>query len=105
MEKLYWVYILASQHDGTLYTGVTNDLARRVFEHRMGAIPGFTARHGVKRLVWYEAYSSIVEAIAQEKLPQSTDIFSVIPDGPKGRAETQRPALPGSRLLASLRPG
>ena len=67
MERLYWVYILASERNGTLYTGVTNDLARRIFEHRMGVIPGFTARYGIKTLVCYQAYSSIAEAIAEEK--------------------------------------
>jgi len=67
MERLFFVYILISQRNGTTYTGVTNDLARRVFEHRTGAIKGFTAEHEIKRLVWYEAHGSIVEAIAQEK--------------------------------------
>ncbi len=67
MERLFYVYILVSQRNGTTYTGVTNDLARRTFEHRAGAIKGFIAEHDIKRLVWYEAYQSITEAIAQEK--------------------------------------
>ena len=50
----YFVYILASTQNGTLYVGVTSDLIRRVAEHREGAIPGFTERYGVKRLVWFE---------------------------------------------------
>jgi putative endonuclease len=61
------VYILASRRNGTLYLGVTNDLSRRVHEHRCGDVPGFTAKYGVKLLVWYEAYTSIDHAIAQEK--------------------------------------
>jgi predicted GIY-YIG superfamily endonuclease len=53
----YFVYILASRRNGTLYVGVTNDLARRVHEHRTGAADGFTRKHNVKRLVWYETHS------------------------------------------------
>ena len=67
MERIYYVYMLASQRNGTLYIGVTNDLARRVYEHRTGAVPGFTAKYGVKLLVWYELHGMIDEAIAQEK--------------------------------------
>lgn len=66
MERTYYVYILASKRNGTLYVGVTNDLARRVHEHRTGAIPGFTAKYGVKMLVWYETYGWIDEAITRE---------------------------------------
>ena len=54
-----YVYILASKKIGTLYTGVTNDLARRVWEHKEGIIKGFTSRYIVKRLVWYEVYERI----------------------------------------------
>jgi putative endonuclease len=61
------VYILASCRNGTLYTGVTTNLLRRVWEHREGMIPGFTSRYGVKRLVWYEEQGDIVSAIAREK--------------------------------------
>jgi putative endonuclease len=63
----YHVYILASRRHGTLYLGVTNNLARRVWEHKSKAIPGFSAKYGVDRLVWYEAYARIDEAIAREK--------------------------------------
>ena len=65
--KQYYVYLLASGKRGTLYIGVTNDIARRVYEHRTGAVPGFTARHDVKRLVWYEPHDSIEAAIQREK--------------------------------------
>jgi putative endonuclease len=67
MGKTYWVYILASQRNGTLYVGVTNDLARRVFEHREGRGGVFTKRYGIKNLVWCEEYGEIIEAIAREK--------------------------------------
>jgi putative endonuclease len=63
----YFVYVLASRQDGTLYVGVTNDLVRRVAEHREGAIAGFTAKYGVKRLVWYEVHDSVEAAIRREK--------------------------------------
>jgi putative endonuclease len=64
---LCYVYILASGRNGTLYVGVTNDIARRGFEHRTGAGAAFTRRHGVARLVWIEPHQRIVEAIAREK--------------------------------------
>ncbi len=61
------VYIMASQRDGTLHTGVTSDLPRRVYQHREGLTPGFTSRYGCKLLVWYEACGLMVDAIAREK--------------------------------------
>ena len=63
----YYTYVLASQRNGTLYIGVTNDLLRRVHEHKTGAADGFTKRHGVKRLVHYEIADSIEAAIRREK--------------------------------------
>jgi putative endonuclease len=63
----FWVYILASRPGGTLYVGVTNDLVRRIFEHRQGLVPGFTKRYGVKRLVYYEQHDSALAAIQREK--------------------------------------
>ncbi len=63
----YHVYMLASGRHGTLYVGVTNDLARRIFEHKEQLTEGFTSRYGVTRLVWYESYNQITEAIAREK--------------------------------------
>ena len=67
MGRSYWVYILCSGRNGTLYVGVTNDLARRINEHRTGVVPGFTRRYGVKILVWYEEHGEITEAITREK--------------------------------------
>jgi predicted GIY-YIG superfamily endonuclease len=61
------VYIVASERNGTLYTGVTSDLSRRIHEHRTGALRGFTRRYGCKILVWYENYERMDEAIAREK--------------------------------------
>jgi putative endonuclease len=67
MERFYYVYLLASRPYGTLYVGVTNDLIRRVWEHRNGAVEGFTREHAVHDLVWHEAHAEIVQAITREK--------------------------------------
>jgi len=64
---LYYVYILASARNGTLYVGVTNDLARRVFEHRNDLIGGFTKKYGVHVLVYYEVFGDVYAAIQREK--------------------------------------
>ncbi len=61
------VYIMASRRNGTLYVGVTSNIGRRAFEHRTGAIDGFTKRYGCKLLVWMEAHERMDEAIAREK--------------------------------------
>ncbi len=61
------VYIVASRRNGTLYTGVTADLLRRVQDHRTGSGSEFTRRYGCRLLVWYERYERIVDAIAREK--------------------------------------
>jgi len=66
-QSSYFVYMLASRRNGTLYVGVTNDLARRVVEHKDKLVPGFTLRHGVNILVWYEEHGDINDAIAREK--------------------------------------
>jgi len=62
----YFVYMLASRRNGTLYVGVTNDLRRRIFEHRSKSIAGFTRQYSVTMLVWYEAFGSINDARACE---------------------------------------
>ena len=62
-----YIYILASQRNGTLYTGVTSNLPRRLFEHRDNLTPGFTSRYGVKTLVRFEEYDLVTDAIAREK--------------------------------------
>ena len=64
----FWVYILTNKHNTTLYTGVTNNLAARIIEHRMHYNKkAFTAKYNVYKLVYYEVYSSIHKAIAREK--------------------------------------
>jgi len=67
MEPCSFVYLMASRRNGTLYTGVTTNLLRRVWEHREGVIDGFTKTYDVKRLVWFEQHESIHDAIAREK--------------------------------------
>ena len=62
-----FVYILASQKRGTLYIGVTSDLAKRIHEHRSGLTPGFASKYGALRLVWYEEHDDIGSAIQREK--------------------------------------
>ena len=62
-----YLYILASRRNGTLYTGCTTDLPKRIYEHRNGLVPGFTRRYGVKRLVYVETYDDISDAIVRER--------------------------------------
>lgn len=64
----YYVYIMSSTSNYTIYTGVTNNLVRRVYEHRTGADPdGFTAKYAVKKLVYYESTHDVLSAIEREK--------------------------------------
>jgi len=63
----YSVYLLASSPRGTLYIGVTNDLIRRVHQHREGVADGFTRKYGVKLLVWFDSTTDVLAAIAKEK--------------------------------------
>ena len=65
--RRYYVYILANRRYGVLYVGVTNDLVRRIFQHKQKAVPGFTQEYGVTRLVYFEEYASITEARARER--------------------------------------
>jgi putative endonuclease len=67
MDKQYFVYILASKRNGTLYTGVTSDLIKRVYEHKEGFVDGFTKKYAVKNLVFYEIYQNVNDAIHREK--------------------------------------
>ena len=68
MEKGGYVYILTNRRQGTLYTGVTSDLVKRISQHRQELVPCFTNEHGIKRLVWMEAFGEIEPAIRREKL-------------------------------------
>ena len=62
-----YLYILASRRYGTLYTGCTTDLPKRIHEHRAGPVPGFTRKYGVKRLVYFEEYDDVSDAIVRER--------------------------------------
>jgi putative endonuclease len=65
--KVYVVYILTNKINGTLYVGVTNDLKRRIVEHREGACDGFTKKYDLKKLVYIEQFACVYSAIAREK--------------------------------------
>ena len=67
MKKQPAVYIMASDRNGTLYTGVTSNLPQRAWQHRTGIIGGFTKRYDCKMLVWYELHSTMPDATAREK--------------------------------------
>jgi putative endonuclease len=66
-ERHFYVYIMASGPDGTLYTGMTNNIGRRIYEHREGLIEGFTKKYGVKGLVYFETFPTAELAIRREK--------------------------------------
>ncbi len=67
MRKLSYLYILASKRNGTLYIGITNDIIRRVGEHKLKLIDGFTKKYNVDLLVYYEIFNDVNEAILREK--------------------------------------
>ena len=66
MQRAFFVYILASRRNGTLYIGVTSNLARRISEHKAGLVPGFTRQYEVNRLVYFAQFESVREARARE---------------------------------------
>ena len=66
-QKTYYVYIMASKRNGTLYTGISSELEVRVYQHKVGEYEGFTKRYGVHSLVYYEMHEDVDEAIAREK--------------------------------------
>jgi putative endonuclease len=66
-ELAFYVYILASKRNGTIYTGMTNDLYRRVTEHKAKTIPGFTTKHGCDKLVWFEQHPTREDAFRRER--------------------------------------
>jgi putative endonuclease len=67
MPKQFYVYLLASRRDGVIYIGMTNNLVRRVWEHKTNAVDGFTKKYNVHRLVWYEVADTARAAITREK--------------------------------------
>ncbi len=64
----YHIYILTNKRNGTFYTGITNNLRRRIFEHKEEMVEGFTKKYGLKMLVYYETYEDVRDAIAREKI-------------------------------------
>ena len=67
MDKQFYVYILASKRNGTLYIGVTSDLVQRIWQHKNKMVKGFTKKYNVDRLVYYETHSNVESAITREK--------------------------------------
>ena len=65
--KNYYVYILCNKRNGTLYTGVTSELIKRIYEHKNNLVDGFTKKYNIHRLVWYEIHESAEAAISREK--------------------------------------
>jgi putative endonuclease len=88
-ERMYWVYILASAPNGTLYIGMTNDLGRRMYEHREGLVAGFTKRYVIKTLVYFESFPTAADAIKREtrlkKYPRAWKINLVLANNPGWR--------------------
>jgi putative endonuclease len=68
VNKQYYVYLITNERYGTLYVGVTNDLVRRIHEHKEGVVAGFAKQHGLTQLVWYEAHQDVLAAITREKV-------------------------------------
>ena len=68
MEKHGYVYILFNKKNGTLYTGVTSDIVKRLYEHKNSLVDGFTSKYGIDKLGYYELHDSVVAAIEREKL-------------------------------------
>jgi putative endonuclease len=63
----YFVYIIASRKDGAIYIGVSNNIIRRIYEHRNKLVPGFASKYNITRLVWFEMYDDPISAISREK--------------------------------------
>jgi putative endonuclease len=116
-ERQFYLYILASRRHGTLYIGVTGGLVRRAYEHRIKAVPGFTKRHGIDRLVHYEIFDDPISAITREKQlkkwrrdwkialieeknPDRRDLFDSIAHG--HRSVVMGPHFRGDDQLASI---
>jgi len=82
-EHIIAVYMVANRRNGTIYTGVTSNLSRRIYEHGEGLIPGFTLKYGCKTLVWYERFELVTNAIGREKrikkYPRVSSILSKPP--------------------------
>jgi putative endonuclease len=81
-----FIYLLTNRPNGVLYAGVTNDLVRRIFEHRSGFVEGFTKRHGLKKLVYFERFENIQSAIQREhnikRWPRAWKVRLIVADNP-----------------------
>ena len=115
-NHLYYVYILASRRNGTLYIGVSNDVLRRTWEHKHDLVEGFTKKYGVNILVWFELHEDINVAIAREKrlkrwnrawkiklIEQNNSGWNDLYDRLTG--EIELPEMPGSPSPRFARPG
>jgi putative endonuclease len=108
--KTYYVYIMGNKAP-TLYTGVTNNLERRVLEHRRKLVPGFTTRYNIDRLVYYETFREVRSAINREKRVARTSVLEVrgsylaVPGNAMGGQEPQtaKPVVCATGSLAMLR--
>ena len=67
MQRQYYVYIMTNKHNNVLYTGVTNDLKKRTYEHKEKLVDGFTKQHNINKLIYYEAFDNANSAITREK--------------------------------------
>jgi len=67
MNKQYFVYIMTNRHNTVLYTGITSDLKKRVWEHKKGLVLGFTRRYNITKLVYYEVFGNVLDGITREK--------------------------------------
>lgn len=67
LDKQYYVYIICNKRNGTLYTGITSDLIKRIWQHKQGFVEGFSRQYGLKRLVYFEVFNDVKEAILKEK--------------------------------------
>jgi len=87
MMRQYFVYILANRRDGVLYTGMTNDLKRRIYEHKAKLVKGFAERYNVVSLVYFEAFADAYSAIAREKQikagPRRRKIALIVASNPR----------------------
>lgn len=86
MNKTPYVYILANKQNGTLYVGVTSDLIKRIWQHKNKSFSGFTAKHNINKLVYYEQHFDMLEAIKREKmlkrLPRKWKLILIQKDNP-----------------------
>jgi putative endonuclease len=110
MDRAFYVYMLASGRNGTLYVGVTSNLAKRIWEHREGLFGGFTKTYAVKTLVWHEPYPTALEAIAREKQlkkwRRAWKIALIETANPQWLDQYDHiPGSAGARVLAARAPG